>query len=285
MSGRRLARYGGIRARVWRNGVNARRRLWGMPTAGRRALPDFLLIGAQRSGTTSLYEYLRGHPQVRWPAMVKSPHWFDTNYDRSPAWYRSHFPIASADRDWITGEASPYYLYHPHVAQRIATHLPDVRMIAVLRDPVSRAWSEYQHEVDRGYETLSFREALEAEPDRVAPEVARLAEPDYVGDGHRHFSYVGRGLYAQQLERYLRVVPESRLLILTLDELKKSPQATLHGVCDFLGIEAAPVPEVTQHNARVYNPMPDADRDWLVERFAEPNRRLEELLDRRLDWS
>lgn len=283
MSEARLARYGGTRAAVWRAAV-ATTRAWRLPTSRWRALPDFLLIGAQRSGTTSVYEFLRAHPDVRWPPLVKSPHWFDTNYTESIAWYRSFFPLAVGERDWVTGEASPYYLHHPAVPARIATHLPDVRLVAVLRDPVRRAWSAYQHEVDRGYETLSFREALRAEEARVQPELDRLGDPGFVGDNHRHHAYVGRGMYADQLARYHRHVAPEQLLVLLLDDLRAQPQATYDRLCDFLGIASVEVPRVTQHNARVYDPMTDEDRTWLEQRFAAPNARLAAMLDRPLPW-
>lgn len=284
MSELRLADYGGWRAALWRQAVGLRRRLWGMPTAARRALPDFVLIGAQRSGTTSLYEFLRGHADVRWPPLVKSPHWFDTNYTASRRWYRSHFPLAPSGRDWVTGEASPYYLHHPYVPQRIATYLPDTRLVAVLRDPVARAWSAYQHERDRGYEGLSFRDALEAEEARIAPELPRLADPAFVGHHHRHHAYVGRGLYADQLRRYHAHFDPDQLLVLTLDELKANPQASFDRLCDFLGVGRAPVPSVTRHNARVYEPMDPDDREWLAARFAAPNRELERLLGHAVPW-
>src|SRR4051794_39950057 len=87
------------------------------PTSSQRALPDFLIIGAQKSGTTSLYDYLCQHPQVR-PAMTKEVHYFDFNFTRGTRWYRSHFPLGVGSRNWVTGEATPYYLFHPETANR-----------------------------------------------------------------------------------------------------------------------------------------------------------------------
>lgn len=283
MSDRRMANYGGWRAAAWRSAVTATK-AWRRPTSPLRAMPDFLLIGAQRSGTTSLYEFLRGHPDVRWPALVKSPHWFDTNYTRPRSWYRAHFPVAVGRRSWVTGEASPYYLHHPYAPERIAAHLPDVLLVAILRDPVARAFSAYQHEVDRGNETLGFRAALEAEEERVSADLPRLADPGFVGRHHQLHAYVGRGLYADQLARYQAHFSPALLLVLVLDDLQAQPQATYDRVCDFLGISRVDVPRVTQHNARDYDPMQPADRAWLEARFDEPNQRLAEMLGRALPW-
>src|SRR5919108_6081357 len=90
--------------------------------AGRRSLPDFVILGAQRAGSTTLYRALIAHPQVR-RALLKEVHFFDLNYHRGLRWYRAHFPYRSPGR--ITGEASPYYLYHPHAPKRVARDLPD----------------------------------------------------------------------------------------------------------------------------------------------------------------
>ncbi|HEV2894458.1 MAG TPA: sulfotransferase, partial [Actinomycetota bacterium] len=152
------------------------------PTAGLRLLPDYLIIGAQRAGTTSLHRYLIQHPGVRTTLRTKGVHFFDTAYGRGMSWYASRFPTKLtawyvARRHGVelrTGEASPYYLFHPHVPARVAEHLPQVRLIALLRDPVGRAYSHYQHEVARGFETLSFEEAIEAEPARLAGETQRM---------------------------------------------------------------------------------------------------------------
>ncbi len=146
------------------------------PTAGLRLLPDYLIIGAQRAGTTSLHRYLIQHPGVRTTLRTKGVHFFDTGYGRGMSWYASRFPTRLtawyvARRHGVelrTGEASPYYLFHPHVPGRVAEHLPQVKLIALLRDPVGRAYSHYQHEVARGFETLSFEEAIEAEAARLA---------------------------------------------------------------------------------------------------------------------
>ncbi len=285
--GRTSASRGWARRKFWRVRLTAYRQLVGIPTAGLRALPDFMVIGAQRSGTTSLYRHLSGHPGVQWPLFVKSPHWLDAHHDRGERWYRAHFPLRAAlDRDpaQLTGEASPYLLFHPFVPGRIARHVPAARLVAILRDPVSRAWSQYQHETARGYEDLDFRSAVEAEDDRVRPELDHLDEAGYVAFHHRHHAYVGRGLYADQIRRYHDVLDPSQLLVVLTDDLQSEPQATFDRICDFIGLSRHELARAPRHHARSYDPMSDDVRGDLVERFRGPNRELEALLKRSLPW-
>src|SRR3954447_1356946 len=192
-----------------------------------RLLPDFLLIGGQRCGTTSLHGYIARHPGVG-SAFRKEVSFFDANWTRGPNWYRAHFPTV-VTRDWVErrhghgfvcGESTPYYLFHPAVPKRVASLLPDVRLIAVLRNPVDRAYSAYQLQRAIGTEPLSFEDAIAAEDERLAGEEERLlADPAYRSPAHRHFSYQARGRYAEQLERWFARFPRERFLILSSDEL------------------------------------------------------------------
>ena len=104
-----------------------------------RRLPDFLIIGAQKCGTSSMFAYLNQHPQMKLPD-VKEIHFFDLNYSNGLDWYTSHFPPASLSHRMVTGEASPYYLFHPHVPERVRLHCPDVKLVVMLRNPVDRAY-------------------------------------------------------------------------------------------------------------------------------------------------
>src|SRR5215216_7751234 len=150
--------------------VVLRNAIWtyGRATAKLRPLPDFLVLGAQKAGTTALYAYLRRHPQIAGPSW-KEVSFFDRHYARGESWYRGNFPSRPATwlarrragAEPIVGEASPGYLFHPHAPQRVATLLPNVRLIALLRDPVDRALSHYHHELALGRESLSFEEAIE----------------------------------------------------------------------------------------------------------------------------
>ncbi len=263
-------------------------------TASIRMRPSFIIVGTQRGGTTSLYRYLAAHPGVAPTLVSKGVHYFDVHQDRPASWYFGHFP-PTAYRAWrervrrqrlITGEASPYYLFHPAVPGRVATTLPDVRCIAILRDPVGRAFSHYHHESEGGYEPLgTFEEALDAEPARLADEIERLAlDPSYVSFSHQHHSYVARGHYADQLEAWFNAVGRDRFLVITSEDMYRDAAATFANVEDFLGLPHHPLVSFRAYNAHTYAPMADATRARLKEHFAGPNRALAELLGRDPGW-
>ena len=176
-----------------------------------RLLPDFLIVGAQKCGTSTLAAHLSQHPRLL-PPSTKEVHFFDQTYGRGLDWYKAHFRrVDAADRlsrrtgaSCLTFEATPYYIFHPAIAERIAQCLPKAKIIIMLRDPVDRAYSHYQHEKSRGYEPLSFEEALENEPHRLQGEEERLREDEsYVSRSYMRYSYIARGLYAEQLARAL----------------------------------------------------------------------------------
>jgi hypothetical protein len=263
-------------------------------TAGLRSLPEFLIIGGQRCGTTSLYLYLARHPSVLSVVMNKGVHYFDTNFGESVAWYRSHFPSDPYRRlvrrrhgveRVITGEGSPYYIFHPLAAARIAEVLPACRSILILRDPVQRAHSHYQHEVARGFEDRSFEEALEKEEERLAGEEERMAaDPGYYSFAHQHHSYVARGMYLEQIQRWLRSFPREQLMIIRSTDLFTDPEATVRAVERFLEIDERSLPPYEKMNAHAYTSMSDRARAFLESRFQLPDRELEGFLGQDLGW-
>ncbi len=203
------------------------------PLAALRDTPDFMVIGAQRSGTSSLYRYLAGHPEGR-PSVRKETEYFTRSYGEGPAWYRSHFTLR---RRGVSFEATPDYLFHPLAPARVATDLPDCRLVVLLREPAARARSHWQHMTRIGFEQLSFVDALTAEPERIADDLARLEAGDPVVEGPLlRYSYRARGLYADQLERWRAVFPAEQLLVLRSEDLFRDPAATLDRVERFVGL-------------------------------------------------
>jgi hypothetical protein len=282
-------------AKSQRARVKSAVRAWTVPTSRARPLPEFLIIGAQRCGTTSVYKYLAEHPLVVSASVAtKGVHFFDTHYGNGLGWYRAHFPTTVRRRwfqarhgaDLVTGEASPYYLFHPQVPHRIARDLPGVKLIAILRDPVERAYSQWQHELSRGFEALDrFEDALDAEPARLAGEIeAMQKDPDYRSPAHQHWSYMARGRYAEQLEGYRGLFPSDRLLVLRAEDLFAEPEATYARVESFLALPAHPPAAFERHNSHRRAPMHPDTRARLVEHFAEPNRRLVEMLGPTFTW-
>ena len=255
---------------------------WGASTQRLRRLPDFIIIGAQRAGTTALYEYLGAHPAVVGASPSKGVHYFDTDYTRGLGWYRGHFPSVVRERyvkarhgKMVTGEASPYYLFHPEVPARVAAVLPRVKLIALLRDPVDRAYSQYSNELARGFEDLGFEEALDAEKVRLAGEAERLSsDPHHVSFSHQHHSYVARGFYLEQLQRWQAVFPDEQLLVLESSRFFADPSAALGDVQEFLGLERRELLAYPAVNARGRDPLRPETRRRLSAVFEEPNRRL-----------
>src|SRR5690606_20854753 len=143
-------------------------------------LPDFIILGAQKAGTTTIYDNLVKHPDVK-PCDIKEVHFFDRNWLKAANWYRAHFPLRTgkeADGNpgkWITGDGSPYYLFHPQVPARVKQICPSSRLIVILREPVERAYSHYQHEKRKDREPLSFEDAIATEEQRLVGEAEKLA--------------------------------------------------------------------------------------------------------------
>ena len=267
--------------------VVARNAVWtyGKATSFARPLPDFLIIGAQKAGTTALYSYLRRHPHVTGPSW-KEVSFFDRHYARGAAWYRGNFPNALRTRGALVGEASPSYVFHPLAPERVAALVPHARLIVLLRDPVDRALSHYHHEVALGREPLSFEDALAHEEERTRGEVERmLRDPSYFSDAWWNYTYVARGRYDEQLERWFAVFPRAQLLVLTSDELSKEPAVTYARVLAFLGAAPHELDSFPRVFEREYAGMPPETRRMLAGTFSEPNRRLYELLGRELDWT
>lgn len=250
-------------------------------SAPARMLPGFLIVGAQRCGTTSMFKTLAQHPDVARPFLRKGVHYFDKSYPRGQRWYRGHFPLAATSRLRrrgrlpITGESSPYYLFHPLAGARIAHDLPGVRLVVLLRDPVERAYSGHSHELARGYETLPFEAAVEAEPERLAGERERmLAEPGYDSPHWQHHAYVTRGQYVEQLEALAGHVGRDRLHVVDSGDFFADPEPVFDRVCDFLGLPRAAGIAYEQHNARSRAPMADALRARLTAHYAPYDERL-----------
>ena len=266
---------------------------WRRLTASLRVLPDYLVLGAQRSGTTSLHHDLEAHPAVA-PVATKEVHFFDLDWRLGEAHYRSHFPtrrrmerLQARHGTASTGEASPYYLLHPHAPGRAAGLLPDARLIVILREPVERAHSQYRHERSLGTEDCPrFEQALAREDERLAGELERMAaDPLHDSFALQHHAYFARGLYAGQLRAWWRHFPRERTLVLTTDEWQAEPGATYDRVLSFLGLPAWRPPSFAHLNATRRSQIDPALRRRLAEAYAPHVRELEELLGRKLPWT
>lgn len=279
-----------------RTGAKSSLHSWGVASSGLRLPPDFLLVGTKRGGTTSLHHLLLSHRDVipMFPARrLKSAFYFTENYERGPRWYLSHFATSPyrrgrelvTGRPTVTGESSPYYLFHPLAAERIRKDLPAVKIIVMLRDPVRRAYSNYWERVDNGVETLSFAEALAAESERVSAEVERMQRnPLYYSQAHDWFSYRERGVYAPQLRRYMDRFAPDRLLVLGSEEFYSDEQSAFDRVATFLGIEPQPLRDRVRYNHRPAPPIAAGIERELREFYRPHNADTYELIGRDLGW-
>jgi len=264
-----------------------------MATASGRALPDFVIIGAPKCGTTSLFSYLCSHPLVL-HSTTKEVHFVDRerNFERGERWYRAWFPpTATLERTAedhgaeraICGEATPNYLSHPDAAERLHGVVPDAKLIVLLREPGARAWSQYRWSTRWSDEPLDFLAALEAEPERL-PDRFALMRTSEGRDDLITYGYAMRGRYAEQLEWWLDRYSAEQLLILRSEDLFAEPAATYARACSFLDLPAMGEPAFAVENQGTGDPdMDPAARAWLDDYFAEPNRRLAELTADRPD--
>lgn len=257
--------------------------------AGKRAQPDFLIIGAQKAGTTSLFKYLLQHPQVV-PPFKKEVHFFSNKYRKGLRFYRAHFPRQQDMADHqLTGEASPDYSFHPLAANRIQATLHHPRLILLLRDPAYRALAHYYHMVRRGYEDRSLEEALASAPGPIHAYQHREQQA-ILTDRHRsrrflRYAYLQRGFYLEQIRRYHEHFGKASLLITDSQSLRQNPLRVLQQVFDFLGMDST----FTPGNLRTYNQghytSPDLAMVQQLQTFYQPhNQALFEYLGRSFDW-
>lgn len=264
--------------------------LWGTLTSSLRMRPSFVIVGAQRAGTTTLYRVLSEHPEVVRPTVSKGTGYFDLKYARGPRWYRGHFPLAWTARrkhgpGAVTFESSGYYSFHPLAAERIARDLPDLLVVLLVRDPVERAYSAYKHELARGFETEPFETALDLEEERTAGEVDRMAaDPTYESFQHRHHSYLARGRYSEQIDRMVKVLGEDRVCIVDAGAFFEDPAAEFERLRARLGLSAWKPEKVEQWNARPGTPMDSVLNARLRRHFEPYDVRLAEQMNRIPSW-
>lgn len=239
---------------------------------------DFLVPGAQKSGTSALRRFLRQHPEIGMTrAAVKEAHYFDMKsaYRGDTEYQAYHGLFPEQDLQKVTGDITPIYMFRPKVLRRAQAYNPDFKIIVMLRQPAERAYSHWAMEYQRGRETADFVEALLQEPYHAAHHPR-----------HRVHSYVQRGFYAEQIRRLYRLFPRDNCLVLLTEDLRHSHAATLRKVYRFLGVSQVDPPKPETVHSRTYPEMPR--NLWtLLTRIFEPDiHDLEGLIDRDLsDWT
>jgi len=268
------------------------------PTAGFRVLPDFLIIGAQRAGTSSLYRYLGGHPDIV-PSLRKETEYFSRFYGRGERWYRAHFPVAArlpvhrivGRGPLISFEATPDYLLDSRAARRAAQLVPRAKIIVLLRNPVDRAFSHHQHMTRLGYETLSFEAAIEEEEARIGEARELIADDGaLVPAEFLRFSYLERGRYAEQLQLWFDWFERDQVLVIKSEDLYANPASSFDVVLDFLDVSTWHPSAFVNHSygssasRPVRSDMDASMRATLNAYFAPLNSELDALLGREMSW-
>lgn len=261
-----------------------------------RALPDFIIIGAQKSGTSSLYNYLSKHPQLI-ASSKKEVHFFDggmtpeiDNFKKGEAWYRSHFPLIEQVGNCKTYEASPIYLFNPLVPPRIADLLPQVKLIVMLRNPTERAISHYFHVKRNGCESLSLMEALLQEEQRLESiisdrECPCFTDRDYKNNAFIRYSYKSRGLYKQQLQRFLAYFSLQQMLILNSEEFFSHSTEILQQIFEFVGVDPFEIQDLKPRNvASNRSKVKPEVYSYLNDYFRPHNQELYDLLGKDYQW-
>lgn len=266
-------------------------------TSPLRILPDFLIIGAMKAGTTALFNYISDHPWIT-PALKKELFFFSNEnpFWRNALWYRAHFPLfleriqaRRAGKKLLTGEATPGYLFHPLAPARIKKTVPRVKLIILLRNPVDRAYAHYQNITRSNNEKLTFEKGLERERQMYLDQKnsLNLEKNNSLNLHYLTYSYVGRSMYIDQIERWLEHYRREQMLIVESRRLQNDPRQTLETVFNFLDLPVSNYPfpqQFTRYNAFSYPPMNPATRQELVEFFRPYNQRLYDLLGVDFGW-
>ena len=267
-------------ARVVRS-LNWRFRLLTSPGRG---LPDFVIIGGQRCGTTSLYEALSRHQDVV-PSFRKEIHYFDIHYERGDKWYRANFPVRARLRRRITGEATPNYLAIPEAPQRMARVVPDARLIALLRNPVERAHSAWKLRTYERVEKRPFSEAIEDEIVGVTRTWEGVSDArQELWRRSKRFAYLDKSRYAEHLAKWREHFAPDRLLIIQSEKLFALPEETLRAIEDFLGVRDDPNVALPRVNYTRPSEIDTGLRRELVDYFAPLHDELEQLTGQVFDW-
>lgn len=257
-------------------------------------LPDFLIIGFVKCGTTSLYEHLLRHPSVFSPR-GKEIDYFDRFYARGLSWYRTKFPSKLQKnfvknwlkQDFVTGEATPRYIEHPHALQRIKEILPKAKFIVLLRNPVDRAYSHYNQNLHLNYEYLSFQDAIAVELERTKKRYEKMQKDEtYYSWDYELYAYLQHGIYFHHLERWMKVFSKEQFLIIPSEEFSQNTNEYYNKVLTFLNLPKWELSQYKKYKQRTYiNPKIEPSlRKKLVEYFKPHNAKLYKLIGTNFHW-
>jgi len=244
--------------------------------------PDFIIIGVQKAGTTTLYDYITQHPSVL-SAFRKETKYFDLYYDKSFSWYKAFFPFKS--ENYITGEATPDYFFYKEIPHRIKQLLPTTKFIVLLRNPVERTISQYNYNMDREVENLPLETALKQESSRMEANFEIKLSSGYVSNSFREFSYINRGMYARQLNFWLKYFPIKQFFFCSTGQMKNDTTKTINDIYEFLNLEKINSIRPAQKNASKNKVKFNTELSVkLKETFNTENKELYKMIGKRFSW-
>ena len=257
-------------------------------------LPNFLIIGFVKCGTTSLYEYLLQHPNI-YPPVGKEIDFFDRLYEKGTNWYKVSFPFKLQKsivenlqkKDFVTGEATPRYIEHPYALDRIKKIAPNTKFIILLRNPIDRAFSQYNQNLNNEYEYLSFEDAIKHEQERIKDRYKKMqSNKMYYSWDFDLFGYLEHGVYVDKIIRCMSIFPKEQFFILENEELLKNTSAAYNKVLKFLDLPKWEPIEYKLYKKQVYQKqrIDPTFRKQLVEYFRPHNERLYKFLGRNFNW-
>ncbi|NJO71288.1 MAG: tetratricopeptide repeat protein [Oscillatoriales cyanobacterium RM1_1_9] len=211
--------------------------------------PDFIILGTQKGGTTSLYYYLAQHPQIM-PSLIKEIEFWGSKFNRGLPWYLSHFPPTPQGQKILTGEATPSYFDTSVVPNRLLNCFPKIKLIVLLRNPVERAISHYYQWVDLNWEL----QPLDLAVDTAIEQLQNLNSP--IGSQvlsqvwNQPDNYVARGMYVEFLKKWFSIFPGEQILILKSEDFYQNPAVTLQQVYKFLELPPVQLTHYKKHNSR-----------------------------------
>ena len=259
-------------------------------TSSYRVLPNFFVIGVARSGTTSLFHYLGQHPNIR-SASYDDLGYFDENFHLGLNWYRSLFPtkftkqkIEKTHKKFLTFDVTPFYIYNPLVIKRILDKFPNSKIIANLRNPIDRAYSNFNQGIqDNNDTTTTFEQLVEEELDIITNNKIDLGNTSSLVDNFYEL-LLARGLYAMQLEPWFNSFSHDKILITSSEELANNTNNTLKEIFSFLDVSNIKIQDTSRKNKRQYPIMKQKTRKLLVEFYKPYNEKLYDLVNRKFDW-
>ena len=256
-------------------------------------LPDFLILGVEKGGTSSLYDYLLQHPSVS-SASTKEINYFNKYYDRGLDWYRVCFPfkiykfIAKnlLHKNFLTGEASVRYFDYPHAPERIKQILPSLKFIILLRNPVDRAYSQHSMVTRGGNENLTFEQAIQCEKERIEEDYQKMKnDKNFYSDKYFRHAYLERGIYVDRLKKWMNIFPKKQFLIFDSKDFFENPSMIYLKTLEFLNLPNIPLKKYEVKGRKNENPRMDPNlREKLIDFFRPHNERLYQFLGTRFEW-